>query len=247
MLMVLLSHYFEWGVPIIGESSIQHFLASLGDVGVGIFFLLSGYALTKSYGSRMTDKKYVLSRLKGVYIPYLIIAGIIKVLNQGFTSIKEFWTYITGYDYWFMFIIFIIYIAYYLAGKLPKWRIIMMTLFIIDLSLWFYFKGYNIFWYDANWCFALGMIVANYDSGWSFVKHGYGIDFKDIIFCRLGKWSLYLYLLQTFTYYRFISMSLFAGMNWYLAIVIIFIITCVIAGVFDLVYSALISGKKRTI
>ena len=245
MLMVLLSHYFEWGVPIIGESSFQHFLASLGDPGVGLFFLLSGYALTKSYGAKCTDKRYIFSRLKGVYIPYLILAGVVKLLNRGFTSPKEFLTYITGYDYWFMFVIFVIYIAYYILGKLPKWRITMMTLFIIDMSLLLYFKGYSVFWYDANWCFALGMIIANYDENWGIVRRGFSINFKDIVFVKLGQWSLYLYLIQTFVYYRLMSIPFLAGINWYLSIVIIFAITCVIAGAFALVYGSL--TKKRSV
>jgi|GEM_PF-4340064 len=240
MIMVVLSHYFEWGETAITNKGLVAFMSALGDPGVGIFFFLSGYALYKGYPNGMNGqaKKYIISRLKGVYIPYLLIAGVIRLLDNGFTDFKSVIYYLTGRDYWFMAVIFAIYIAFLLVGMLPKWRLFIMTVLIIDLSLWLYISGHEVFWYDANWCFALGMLISKYDSSWGFVNRGFSINIKDYVFKFIGTISLYIYILHTYVYRIFMTTLSEKGveLSWYLRASVAFLIT---VGIGWIVYFAL--------
>ena len=240
MLMVVLSHYFEWGESAITNKGLVAFMSALGDPGVGIFFALSGYALYKGYGDGMKGKglKYIVSRFKGVYLPYLIIVGAINLFDGTFTDIKSIVRYLTGADYWFMEVIFIIYIAFFVIGYLPKWRLFILTVFIIDLSLLLYIKDYAVFWYDANWCFALGMLLSKYESKWSVVNKGFSINIKDYVFCLIGQISLYIYILHTFLYRKIMTIMLEKGMevSWYIRALGVFALTCIVA---YLIYSIL--------
>ena len=232
MLMVVMSHYFEWGMESVSNVGLAHFMTKLGDPGVGIFFLLSGYALYKGYGDnngRIFDKKkYLLSRFKGVYLPYLLIVGVINIISGGFDSPKAFIKFLYGGDFWFMTVIFIIYLGFFLVSLLPKWRIFIMTVFIIDLSLFYYVNGYAEFWYDANWCFAIGMILAKYDENFKIVKNGFSINIKDFLLVFIGKVSLYIYILHTFIYMRIINVQALSNINWGIKVVLSFIITAIV-------------------
>ena len=243
--MVIFSHYFEWGVEQVASAKVAHFIASLGDWGVGFFFLMSGYALYLGYKDRKTDKEYLIKRFKNVYLPYFIIAALIMIIAGELTDLNAVIRLITGADYWFMVILFIIYIAFYLVGKLPeKYKVLLMTVFIIDLSLWFYIKGYKEFWYTANWAFALGMIICKYEGRIGAVKNGFKIDIKDFVFSFLGRISLYIYLLHAFIYFRVINSPavLGSGMNWYLQLIIALVITVAVAFVTEKVIG-LLTGK----
>ena len=249
ILMVIFSHYFEWGAEQSGNAQIAHFITLLGDWGVGIFFFMSGYALHLGYGSRHTDKGYLIKRFKNVYLPYLIIAAVIMLIAHELTDIKAFIRLMTGADYWFMVILFIIYIVFYLVGKLPEgYRVFIMTVFIIDLSLWFYLKEYREFWYTANWAFAFGMIVNKYENRISAVKNGFTIDIKDCVFCFLGKLSLYIYLLHAFIYFRVINMQavIDSGMNWYIQLLIALIATVAVAFVSEKAIWLVTGGFRRS-
>lgn len=238
MLMVVMSHYVEWGESFIANKNIVEFISKLGDPGVGIFFFLSGYALYKGYkdnNGQFEAKKYLLSRIKGVYIPYLLIAGVTGLIDGVFDSPKAILRYLTGADYWFMEVIFIIYIAYFLVGLLPKWRVFLMTVFIIDLSLWLYISGYAEFWYDANWCFALGLIVSKYDEQFSIVKKGFAINIKDFLFCFIGKISLFIYILHTFVYMKIVNTLLAKEVKWIIATVLAFIVTALVGFLIKLI------------
>ena len=245
ILMVIFSHYFEWGAEHVANAKVAHFIASLGDWGVGIFFLMSGYALYLGYKDRKTDKEYLIKRFKNVYLPYIIIAAIIMIFAGELTDLKAIIRLITGADYWFMVILFIIYIAFYLVGKLPEhYKVFIMTVFIIDLSLWFVVKDYREFWYTANWAFALGMIICKYEGRIGAVKNGFKIDIKDFAFSFLGRISLYIYLLHAFIYFRVVNFPAVteSGMSWYLQLVIALAVTVAVAFAAEKVIG-LLTGK----
>ncbi|MCR4788109.1 MAG: acyltransferase [Lachnospiraceae bacterium] len=251
ILMVIFSHYFEWGAAFVENEKAAHFIASLGDWGVGIFFLLSGYALYKGYGGKKTDGKYVVKRLINVYIPYLIIATTIMLLSGALHDLEGLIRLLTGADYWFMVILFLIYIAFYFVGKLPsRYRVFIMTVFIIDLSLFLFVKGFREFWYTANWAFALGLIIGKHEMKIPPARNGSSIDIKDFLFCTLGRVSLYIYVLHSFIYFRVVNAPFVidSGMNWYLQLLIALVLTVLIAVIIEKIYTgivSLISRKKK--
>lgn len=249
ILMVVFSHYFEWGESVINPSGFVTFMKALGDPGVGIFFFLSGYALYKGYGERRPNSRYIWSRIKNMYLPYLLISGFIVIYVGGFDSFHSVIRWLLGFDYWFIAIIMVIYIAFFLVGQLPKWRITIMTLFILCMSMWLYIKGCQVFWYDANWCFALGMILAKYDSGLSFVKRGFCINIKSHLFGTLGRVSLYVYMLHSFLYMQIMNKQAFMDLNisWYGKMFINLVIAIFVAIIFERIMTIVYSLIERTV
>ncbi len=172
--MVVLSHYGEW-ISILtsleGNAETFRFaLTKLGVYGVDIFFLFSGYAMVKSYGKSHWDGKmswqFIWKRIKNVFIPYLIIVGIIELLSEGLTSIHDFWIFIIGYNYWYMCVLFIFYIGFiviYAVIRVKAIRVIAFSLFTYALSYKLYQLDMFPFWYVSNIAFAIGIIVGEYE------------------------------------------------------------------------------------
>lgn len=169
-IMVVLSHYAEWWswfTPAEGNAEIFRMaLTKLGIYGVDIFFLFSGYAMVKSLGQERMHGKFIWKRVKNVYIPYLIVVGIIELLAGGFTSVQDFLYFASGYDYWYMFVLFIFYIGFIavytiMGGKAP--RVIAFSIFTYIFSNILYRKGMSDFWYVSNIAFALGVMAGEYE------------------------------------------------------------------------------------
>ena len=250
ILMVIFSHYFEWGSAAIGNEGLSSFVASLGDWGVGIFFMLSGYALYKGYRDKPTDRIYIIKRLKNVYIPYFVIALIIAVFSDALHNGADALRLLTGADYWFMITIFIIYAAFYFVGKLPdKYRVFIMTVFIIDMSLWLFIKDFQNFWYTADWAFALGMVLSKYETRFEKAARGCVINIKDFAFCTLGRVSLYIYLLHAAVYFRIVNLPVIQnmGINWYLQMLIALLLTVAAALLAESVFNGIFrfAGSKN--
>lgn len=245
MLMVIFSHYFEWGVPFVGSERVAEFVSKLGDPGVGLFFFLSGYALYLGYGSKdkKTDKKYLWKRFRNMYFPYLLIATVIAILSDNIHETKDVIRLITGADYWFIIIILIIYLAFYLVGKLPKYRVFIMTVFIIDMSLWLYLHEYADFWYTANWCFALGLIWAKMFGD----KNCFTFNIKDYVLSFIGKISLYIYVLHTYIYFQVVNTESLMSLNWYVQLMIAIVLTVILAFIIEKLISAVFNCLERRI
>ncbi|MCR5502607.1 MAG: acyltransferase [Lachnospiraceae bacterium] len=223
-LMVIFSHFFEWSAERAGSESLSRFMMALGDPGVGIFFFLSGYALYKSCGEKKTDRVYLFKKIKSVYIPFIIIDLIKDIYRGEFTenTPETIRNMLIAKDFWFIQVILLIYLAWYFIGKLPKYRLTIMTLFILNLSLYLKLRGYQIFWYDANWAFAAGMIFSKYETKIPAVKNGAVLEIKDYVFCFLGKLSLYVYLLHGFLYLEMENSAAVQRLipNWYLRVLL---------------------------
>lgn len=234
ILMVIFSHYAEWGSASIPNEKLVHFVASLGDYGVGIFFFMSGYALFKGYGVKNTDKRYVIKRITNMYLPYLVIATATALLSKSIESIRDIVGLIKGDGYWFIEVIILIYIAFYFIGKLdPKYRVILMTLFILNLSLWYYLSGKNDFWYTANWAFALGMIVCKYENKIRLGREDFSINIKDYALCFIGKLTIYIYVAHAYVYFTFMSSGLLEGANFYIRLLVTILITIVVSYIIE--------------
>ncbi|MBD5454598.1 MAG: acyltransferase [Lachnospiraceae bacterium] len=172
--MVVLSHYAEWIYILTTlEGNAETFriaLTKLGVYGVDIFFLFSGYAMVKSLGKSHWDGKmswqFIWKRIKNVFIPYLIVIGIIELLSEGLTSMQDFWRFIIGYNYWYMCVLFIFYIGFiviYAVIRVKGIRVIAFSVFTYALSYKLYQLDMFPFWYVSNIAFAIGIIVGEYE------------------------------------------------------------------------------------
>lgn len=170
VVMVVLSHYAEWWAwftPTEGNMEIfRQGLTKLGVYGVDLFFLFSGYAMVKSMKQERMYPQFIWKRIKNVYIPYFIVVGIIELISGGFTSFQDFGMFASGYDYWYMFVLFIFYIGFIViytivGGKLP--RVLAFSAFTYVFSYILYDKGMQDFWYVSNIVFALGVICGEYE------------------------------------------------------------------------------------
>lgn len=170
VLMVVLSHYAEWWawfMPTEGAAEIfRQGLTKLGVYGVDLFFLFSGYAMVKSLGQERMHPEFIWKRIKNVYIPYLLVIGAIELMSGGFTSRQDFGVFLSGYDYWYMFVLFIFYIGFIavytiIGGRAP--RVIVFSIFTYLLSYILYDKGMGDFWYVSNIAFAIGVIAGEYE------------------------------------------------------------------------------------
>lgn len=247
ILMVIFSHYFEWGGAYVKSERVLSFIKALGDPGVWIFFFLSGYALYKGWGDKRTNRTYLWRRFKNMYFPYILIALPIAVYSGSLNTAKGAFRLITGADYWFIIVIILIYLAFYFIGKLPEYRTALMTLFIIDLSLYFKVMGYYEFWYSANWGFAVGLIFSKYEHKLPAFKKGFSVDIKDYLLCFLGKLSIYIYVLHSFIYMRLENIEVFREKieNWYIRLFIVIIVTVIVAYMVDFICKTLFRGIEK--
>lgn len=168
--MVVLSHYAEWWTwftPTEGNAEMFRFaLSKLGVYGVDIFFLFSGYAMVKSLGQERMHPGFMWKRIRNVYIPYFLVVGSIELLSGGFVSLHDFWNFVSGYDYWYMYVLFLFYIGFIvvytiMGGKGP--RAVVFCIFTYILSYVLYDKGVQNFWFVSNIAFAIGVVVAEYE------------------------------------------------------------------------------------
>ncbi len=168
--MVVLSHYAEWWswfIPAEGGGEMFRLaLTKLGVYGVDIFFLFSGYSMVKSMKRERMYGEFIWKRVKNAYIPYFVVVGMIELLSGGFLSVQDFVNFVTGYDYWYMFVLFLFYIGFIviytvIGGKAP--RVFIFGIFTYIISNWFYRREMNDFWYISNIAFPLGVIAGEYE------------------------------------------------------------------------------------
>ncbi len=168
--MVVLSHYAEWWTwftPTEGNAEMFRLaLSKLGPYGVDIFFLFSGYAMVKSLGQERMHPQFIWKRIKNVYIPYFLVVGAIELLSGGFTSLHDFWKFVSGEDYWYMFVLFIFYIGFIvvytiMGGKGPRCTVFCIFTYVFSYAL--YEAGKQDFWFVSNIAFAIGVAAAEYE------------------------------------------------------------------------------------
>lgn len=168
--MIILSHYAEWYSWFVQTDGnmeiIRVAFTKLGVYGVDIFFLFSGYAMVRSLGNEKMNLDFLWKRIKNVYIPYFIIAGVIELVSGGFTSLHDFLLFAGGYDYWYMNVLFVFYIGFIIIYALIKnnhGRTAVFCVFAYIYSYTLYSRGMYEFWYVSNITFALGIVMAEYE------------------------------------------------------------------------------------
>ncbi len=168
--MIVISHYAEWWAwftPSDGNAELFRLgMTKLGDYGAALFFLFSGYGLVKSLKGRPVSLPFVWKRIRTVYLPYLAVMGIIEALSGGFSDWKDFGYFVSGYDHWYMFVLFLFYLAFLLIWtfSLPSFlRVLLFSIFTYLLSWKLYTMGMAEFWYCSNFAFPLGLLIGEYE------------------------------------------------------------------------------------
>lgn len=164
IIMVILSHYAEWWEWFFKEEGtvelIRDGISRFGPYGVAIFLLFSGYGLSKSAGDKRINGRFVLKRILGVYVPYLVIVVLIEMLSGGFESMNDVLDIFYGQNFWYMTVMFSLYIAFMLiffVFENRHIRAILITGFTIWYSYSLYMDGKYDFWYISNAAFAIGV------------------------------------------------------------------------------------------
>ena len=163
ILMVMASHYGEWYAASIGMPALSQFLMGLGRYGVDIFFLMSGYAMAKNATEEKPGRAFWAKRLRGTYVPYLILAGIIEICAGGAVTPARVVRYLLAQDYWFIFNIMVFYLAFFAAFQARRFRIVLLTLFTAAFSAILCGMGRQDFWYVSNLAFPLGAACGLYE------------------------------------------------------------------------------------
>lgn len=170
IIMVILSHLAEWwSIFETTEGAAEIFrlgCTKMGPYGVAIFLLFSGYGLTKSAGEKRIGIRFLLKRLTGVYIPYLILVFLIEILSDGLHTWEDIRNLLDGHDFWYMTVLFLCYLAFmvlWIIFRNRHARAVGIAVFAVALSYHLYFRGEQDFWYLSNFAFALGALFALYE------------------------------------------------------------------------------------
>ncbi len=165
---VILAHFIIW----VGEKEkinfIIYFLFSqLGGIGVLVFFFVSGYGIYESYANKVPNWRFLWKRIKGVYLPYLSVKLILKMIGILFMdwhfSIKDLISVLL-IEEWFIRVILFQYIIFFICWKLGKPKEIVLFSLIADciMSGIFIWEGKSDGWINALWLFPIGMACSQY-------------------------------------------------------------------------------------
>lgn len=206
IIMIILSHYAEWWSWFYTEEGVAEIIRSgisrSGPYGVAIFLLFSGYGLAKSVGNKRVGRRFILKRLINVYIPYLVMAILIELFSQGFVTIWDILDLFYGQDFWYMTVLFSFYIAFIVIGMAFKnhhVRAVLMVIFTYCYSHHLYKAGEQDFWYISNIAFAVGVLVALYESFMKKIVDKAGIVLT-ILFGAGSAWVVYSALFMEYVW-----------------------------------------------
>lgn len=170
-IMVILSHYAEWWSWFFEEEGIREFvrygISRMGPYGVAVFLLFSGYGLAKSAGDKRIGIKFILKRVIGVYIPYLVMVLVMEALSgelQSWDDLSDIWY---GQNFWYMTVLFSFYLGFmaiWLLWGNRHIRAVLIVIFTYVYSNHLYNAGEYDFWYISNIAFAIGVLLALYES-----------------------------------------------------------------------------------
>lgn len=164
-IMIMFSHYLSYmDGSTQGGVGPAKLLEWFGGLGVCLFFFLSGYGLWFSVNKKSITPDFLYRRLKTVIPVYLVFRTIFGVAFGEYSEgVLSFIEYLLGLrdPLWFVSEILIIYVLFFLAAKIKREKlIIIMTVFLLIMSVVFLLLGFDARWYNANLTFVLGMIVA---------------------------------------------------------------------------------------
>ena len=131
--LVLISHYAVWIGEIFHSDLLEYGLGRFGVYGVDLFFVVSGYGLVKSVGKKRINGTFLWKRFKTVYLPYLLIVGLITVYDGGISGMTGWVSSLTGAEYWYIRNILVFYLAFYVVYRLSDCRVCCVRHVLIHL------------------------------------------------------------------------------------------------------------------
>lgn len=164
--LVLICHYAVWIGEIFHSDLLEYGLGRFGVYGVDLFFVVSGYGLVKSVGKKRINGTFLWKRFKTVYLPYLLIVGLITVYDGGISGMAGWVSFLTGAEYWYIRNILVFYLAFYVVYRLsdrPWVRMLLMAVCLTAYSGLLIWQGRALFWYISNVTFLFGMLLAQYE------------------------------------------------------------------------------------
>lgn len=231
IILVIFSH-----LRLTGYISLPKQLNYLGDWGVVIFLLLSGYGLARSYSIKGMGKEFLMRRLKKVILPYSLVTSI-WILTDYFIHKQRYSLSVTvsslvGLDFtrsidptmWFVTFIIIWYVVFYFIFSLKiknRYRFVIL----ITVSLFFRYcesleliKNMYIQWRFHAYAFPVGIL-------W-----GLKVEKLDSIFSKVDSKIMYIskYLIPLIVILKYInnisSPDIYFGVNFSVAVILIIIV-----------------------
>ncbi len=162
-MMVIVAHYSNY-IYGLNENRTWNLLSKLGRYGVAIFFLVSGYGLVYSIKEKNLNYIFLLHRIKCLYFPFMIMQFLSLVYvgkPSSQMSLKDWFYYFIGIDYWYVIIMFFLYCYFYLSMKFfKKYHEIILFLSVSLLNISLALMGCEEWWYLTNYVFCLGVFLA---------------------------------------------------------------------------------------
>ncbi len=145
-------------------------LSQLGGIGVMLFFFFSGYGIEEGYGHRDVGKRYIINRIKKVYLVYIFIKCVMLIFKTifGLASVETFFQKfidICCIEDWFVLVIFFEYVFYYLAAKISlKNKLMLLLALNVIMGGMFFLLKMPARWYNSMWLFVVGVAFSIYQN-----------------------------------------------------------------------------------
>lgn len=163
IMMVITAHYSNY-IYKLNENRVWNLFNKLGRYGVALFFLVSGYGLVCSIKEKNLDYHFLLRRIKCLYFPFIVMQLLALVyigMPGNSLSVKEWFYYFTGVDYWYIVVIFFLYCGFYISMKyFKKYPEIALFVLVSVLNICLALRGCEEWWYLTNYVFCLGVFLA---------------------------------------------------------------------------------------
>ncbi len=146
-------------------------LKRVGPYVVGVFYALSGYGLLASYRAKDCSLKgFWAKRLRSTILPYLILSvaalAVRLLVGEKLGPSDVLASFVNGHPLvlysWFILTIIVFYAIFYVSARLAG-RDIPLLIALTAFALFFFVfamkkLGYEEFWFNAAWCFPLGLV-----------------------------------------------------------------------------------------
>lgn len=118
---------------------VSNIIQSIGCMGVGVFFFLSGYLMAIGNSKNQRFFPFIKKKTNAIVIPWFVSAVLVymyEFIRKG-GSAAEFILSILGYmsSYWFMSVLLMLLILYFFLLKTKLWKLISYVLIISSVLI----------------------------------------------------------------------------------------------------------------